>query len=388
MTEMTFVLSHAFRSYMLGYVTRTTTVHDPPTHHPDTHLFGGKPPGARNPLVKDKAFYPDTEASPVEYTSAARFSTVYNVHTPTREAKQIGTERIVEDIVYSNVACPKVLITPEDTNELAARISTLDGTIKQWPSSRPFLQKYLEADRAALSACNRDNVLANGRWMPRAEYERGIDDALKSAAARTTPDAPAAVVQSALETANSGNTDALVTLGNAYRDGVGVPKNLHTAFTAYERAANAGNATGMTRLAIAYHNGDGVMKNLSQAAGWFQKAADAGNAQAMFGLGDLYGDGAGVTKDDAKAAAMFVKSAVAGCPEGMDRLGYALLHGEGIARDPAKAAGWYEAAARAGDTLAMLHIADLLDSARAWRKTRPKPLNGRRRAPGRATRWR
>lgn len=71
-----------------------------------------------------------------------------------------------------------------------------------------------------------------------------------------------------------GMEEAQVALGEAFRMGKGVPKNINEAVKWYEKAAESGNELAFLRLGNLYEEGEGVAKNLSLAADYYEKAMD------------------------------------------------------------------------------------------------------------------
>jgi TPR repeat protein len=89
-----------------------------------------------------------------------------------------------------------------------------------------------------------------------------------------------------LKAANNGNTDAIYKIGDMYRWGYGVTKNIRTAIEWYTKAANQGNAQAQYKLGYVYQNEDQV-KDLQRAVNWYQKAVDNGSENAKYRLKEL-----------------------------------------------------------------------------------------------------
>lgn len=126
-------------------------------------------------LVKDHSWHTDSQAEPVEYKSAERFNTVYNIRTPSGARKSLLTRLIARDIIYTDVRCPPVLITADDAKLLAARTEKITDTITRWPASRTFLQAFLTDNQAAITALDRGYILADGKWSTRVAYNQEIE---------------------------------------------------------------------------------------------------------------------------------------------------------------------------------------------------------------------
>ena len=105
--------------------------------------------------------------------------------------------------------------------------------------------------------------------------------------------------------ATKGDAEAQFDLGQAYRLGRGVPTNLATAQTWFERAAEQGQVDAQTTLGLMlFQNGDqpGGLK-------WLRKAADQGEARAMLVYGTALFNGDGVPQDPTRGYAYVSRSA-------------------------------------------------------------------------------
>lgn len=74
-------------------------------------------------------------------------------------------------------------------------------------------------------------------------------------------------------------------------------RNYESAFKAFMRGAELGDLDSNYQIGNAYRLGNGVAKNLKQAHLWTLKAATRGHVSAQMQIGDDYQDGAGVEKD-------------------------------------------------------------------------------------------
>ena len=85
------------------------------------------------------------------------------------------------------------------------------------------------------------------------------------------------------QSAESGNTDAMVTLGNLYYKGSynsGISRDFGRALEWFEMAANAGNRDVIMNVAAIYEKGSAGTRDLEKAYEWYKKAIDAGIAGA------------------------------------------------------------------------------------------------------------
>lgn len=76
-------------------------------------------------------------------------------------------------------------------------------------------------------------------------------------------------------------------LGNFYRLGIGVDKDMNKAFEWYKKAAEAGLDRAQYNLALLYLEGEGTEKNEEEAISWLIKAAVQDNADALSKLAEL-----------------------------------------------------------------------------------------------------
>lgn len=115
-----------------------------------------------------------------------------------------------------------------------------------------------------------------------------------------------------LPLAEKDNNDAQYNLGILYQKGLGVEKNLKTAFIWYKRAAANGNTDAMYNLGIMYDQGKVIYRSAKDATKWWQKAAELGNAAAQFNIAVEYAYGRTLGKDVDKAIMWWKKSAKQG----------------------------------------------------------------------------
>lgn len=78
-----------------------------------------------------------------------------------------------------------------------------------------------------------------------------------------------------------GHPGALYRLGEMYRSGIGVKRDVRQAAECYRKAAEQGHAEALYRLGECHRRGKGVDKDLLQAVECYRKAAEKGNKDAM-----------------------------------------------------------------------------------------------------------
>ena len=105
-------------------------------------------------------------------------------------------------------------------------------------------------------------------------------------------------IQQRMQTAaEQGHAEAQYRLGNMYRDGLGVERDLEAAIHWYELAAEQGNANAQYHLGDMYREGLGVERDLEETIRLYMLAADQGHAEAQHHLGNMYRDGVGVARN-------------------------------------------------------------------------------------------
>ena len=116
--------------------------------------------------------------------------------------------------------------------------------------------------------------------------------------------------------ADRGNADAQFNLGQAYRLGRGVPADLRTAQSWFEKAAQQGHEQAQANLGlILFQNGE-----RERALPWIRKAADAGDPRAQYVLGTAMFNGDIVQKDWPRAYALMQRAAGQGMPHAVANL--------------------------------------------------------------------
>lgn len=197
--------------------------------------------------------------------------------------------------------------------------------------------------------------------------------------------------------AEKGDADAQYRLAQSYIRGIGVKKNLTTAFELIQKAADQGHAEAIGGVGYFHANGFGVKKDLAVAAEWFRKGAEKGGAKAQLNYGQALLKGRGVTADEAegmkwiekaiaqnlphahfakgefyfhgmhghaqdyhKAYEHLIKAAEADHASAENMVGSMSELGQGVAIDLAKAEFWYRKSAAQGDPKGMSNLGQLL----------------------------
>ena len=172
-----------------------------------------------------------------------------------------------------------------------------------------------------------------------------------------------------------GDPEALVRLGDLYRQGSIVPKDLRAALAFFRMARDRGYAGARWRLAEMMLRGEGLPVDRKEARAELEIAAAAGVSTAMLMLGDLAASGETGPIDAEAAVSRWQRAADAGEVRGLVRLASLYYDGLIVPRDPAKAYRFFEEAGAKGDSYAAVRTAQMLlagdgvaaDRAADWR---------------------
>ena len=162
--------------------------------------------------------------------------------------------------------------------------------------------------------------------------------------------------------AEMGNTDAMINIGDMYKEGYGVPEDYSEAMRWYKKAAELGDTDAMSTVGDMYKDGKGAERDLSEAMRWFKKAADKGEVTAMNSIGYMYKYGNGVPLDYIEAMRWFKKAAELGDSYAMTVIGEMYYKGLGVPSDYSEAIRWYKKAARKGNPPAIMILRQLGES--------------------------
>ena len=143
--------------------------------------------------------------------------------------------------------------------------------------------------------------------------------------------------------ADPNDATAMTLVGELYRDGLGLRRNLEEAARWYRLAADRGDPAGAFALGVSYLLGAGVAQNAKAAVPWLELASAAGHPGATYNLGMLAIQAE--PPDHARAAALFRRAADLGNSEAAYALGLQYLRGLGVTRDGPRAAQWLKRAA-------------------------------------------
>ncbi len=126
------------------------------------------------------------------------------------------------------------------------------------------------------------------------------------------------------EASENGYAKAQCMLADIYADGKIVPSNAEKAFSLYTQAAGRGAKLpyAQAMLGECYRTGFGVEKDIRLANKWFTKASQSNEPRAYRGLGLLYleGDGENILKNPEKAISYFGTAVLQGDSESAEYL--------------------------------------------------------------------
>ena len=148
---------------------------------------------------------------------------------------------------------------------------------------------------------------------------------------------------------NPTNAEEQFELGEQYRSGEGVRKNLKKAFFWYDKAAQQGKAVAMKYLGWCYEFGHGTRKDTEKAAYWYSQAlsqytieAEKGDAEAQYVVASMNRSNyTGIRTDANKAFLWYNKAAEQGHEEAQRALGRCYEHGTIVPKNMEKANYWY-----------------------------------------------
>jgi TPR repeat protein len=226
------------------------------------------------------------------------------------------------------------------------------------------IRAWLNApDQQPVSSSN-TNAAATNKSRPLTDAEIGL-----------VPDNP---IEALKVRADKGDASALEELGQVYRDGEGIDRDLEKAETLFWKAYAASNNSAelsLYSLACAYTKGDGVHKNVPKAIKIYKKLIESGSRSSFFGeidpglyadeLARIYEEGDGVPKDMAEAAKWYRKAAEQGDAYARYALGWAYEKGVGVETNAVEAVKWYQKAAEQGVTASEFSLGLMYDNGKA-----------------------
>lgn len=165
------------------------------------------------------------------------------------------------------------------------------------------------------------------------------------------------------EAAEGGNGDALNIMGmifagySKYKQwGLVIKRDDGVAVDYFQKAAAAHNPDAMDNLGNCYKNGTGVDKDVEKAVEWYSKSAERGWPSGQYHLATCLRKGMGVNKDEKAAVRWYIKAGASGHGRSLNILGWCAENGHGMDEDPELAFEWYRLGAEAGDAESMYDV--------------------------------
>ena len=144
--------------------------------------------------------------------------------------------------------------------------------------------------------------------------------------------------------ADRGDDEAMLSLGDMHRFGLGGPRSLTTAFGWYRASADAGNLEGLATLAYCYAVGEGVRADEGKAFELYEQAAKQGDEESRLSVAACYLHGSGVERDADRGIALLKELAV-DSPMAAMRLAETFYDGELVPQDLEATVHWLREAA-------------------------------------------
>jgi len=145
-----------------------------------------------------------------------------------------------------------------------------------------------------------------------------------------------------IERAKSGDAEAQVDLGLAYRDGKGVPEDTKKAVQWFRKSAQQGHPRGQDNYGFMLLRGYGIPQDKQAAVEWFEKCAAQGNHWGLNNLANCYDRGEGIKRDPRKAVELWKQAAHAGSDYACISLAARWLPGATETTDWERARFWLE----------------------------------------------
>ncbi|WP_235227299.1 tetratricopeptide repeat protein [Octadecabacter dasysiphoniae] len=171
----------------------------------------------------------------------------------------------------------------------------------------------------------------------------------------------AAAASSFAQAYEDGDAEGAFYLARLFELGLGTEPDPQRAANLYAAAAELGSQRGQLRLGLMYHEGRVLLRDYVEGTRLICEAADAGLAEAQLNCGLSYQAGRGVDAAPARAREYWELSAAQGNIAALNVLGQSALSDGDV--DIAQTR--FETAAEAGNPVAMLSLAEILDAQEA-----------------------
>ena len=154
--------------------------------------------------------------------------------------------------------------------------------------------------------------------------------------------------------AETGNSEAQVSLAEAYFYGRGVATNRVEAVRWYRAAAVDGDPAAQASLGLCLLRGWGCGRNAAEAVEWYKRAARQGSMAAMNDLAFCHMHGIGVAKDEKAGFEWALEAAKRGFAPAQTMVGECYLDGRGVEANIGRGETWLYRAARLGNKRAKM----------------------------------
>jgi TPR repeat protein len=168
-----------------------------------------------------------------------------------------------------------------------------------------YAQRAGTADWSASLRTAAEPVLESLRFVP-------ANEQVMQQARDAVREHPAQAVEILTPSAQEGDAEAALFLGNIYLYGTGLPPDYQLARRWLEVASREGRVDALYNLGAMYDKGIGVERDAQQALHWFVLAADQRDPQAQLNLALIYIKGSGVERDVALGEQWLRRSAANG----------------------------------------------------------------------------
>ena len=246
----------------------------------NNEILAGRLDRSRFLLNKVQEVNPDHQSIPLLEAMFVQAS-----NPPDPQSSQLSQKNVAEPEANTPLASN---LEELSSSENANASSSQKTPTRQANEQALFDEQYLREGLA--SFYSDDYVKANALLAPLAD--KGIARAqiklgymqffgLGSAA---NPQRALSIIQAALPAlrkfANEGRAWAQSDLGDLYKEGIVLPKDISEALYWYRSAADNGYSAAQTQLGDMYQTGIGVTRNTATAQQWYQRAATQGNERA------------------------------------------------------------------------------------------------------------
>ena len=200
---------------------------------------------------------------------------------------------------------------------------------------------------------------SSGHEKAKKALER-VNEAIERAASDGRPEAFSDEIYALYVSAENGDAEACLKLGDVYYNGEGAERDYPKAFAYYKKAAESGVGHAQAMLGECYYYEYGVPEDEDKAFEWYKKAAENGDARGLYEMSRyIYHGSHGIEKDDGKAWEYLNLAAEKGDIYATYRLGEYYMDGKHTETDFEKAEKWLKKSAEADYPYAFIKLSEL-----------------------------